>query len=349
MSWLDRLKSKSAEDPTSEASLPMHEAEEGRPLIAPRRRMDVQETAPTELSPHDIVLELEEELERALEIDLGTAVPAPAPEVEMDQAPIPEDESSEDDGDPTEDLMQDALKAARAGDYEAALSIWEPLARAGNSRAQNNIGACFIDGLGVEQDYELARQWLELSAEDGDPVGRRNLATLCFKGHGGPQDIERAVELYRLAAEDDDSVAQDTLSWILLNGENGTKADAVEARRWAAAAAEQGVVAAMTRLGMIAYKGLPTAHIAPDASEAVQWWRKAAKANDADGQAMLGAAHHSGAGMPRDRVAAYAWLLRAKAGKSPFAEHFIAMVEPTLSPEELAAAERRASTPLSEA
>lgn len=347
MSWLDRLKSKSAEDPTSEAPLPAREAGDGRPLIAPRRRTDVQETASEEMSPHDIVLELEEELERALEIDLGAAVPTP--EVEPDPAPIPEDEPAEDDNDPTEDLMQDALKAARAGDYEAALSIWEPLARAGNSRAQNNIGACFIDGLGVEQDYELARQWLELSAEDGDPVGRRNLATLCFKGHGGPQDIERAVELYRLAAEDGDSEAQDTLSWLLLNGENGVKADAAEARRWAASAAEQGVVAAMTRLGMIAYKGIPAAHIAPDAAEAVQWWRKAAKANDADGQAMLGAAHHSGAGMPRDRVAAYAWLLRAKAGKSPLAEHFIAMVEPTLSPEELAAAERRASTPLTEA
>ena len=33
-----------------------------------------------------------------------------------------------------------------------ALAIWEPLAQAGVARAQNNIGACFADGLGVEAD-----------------------------------------------------------------------------------------------------------------------------------------------------------------------------------------------------
>jgi hypothetical protein len=39
--------------------------------------------------------------------------------------------------------MSSALAAAQAGDYESALTLWEPLARAGNARAQNNIGACF--------------------------------------------------------------------------------------------------------------------------------------------------------------------------------------------------------------
>lgn len=47
-----------------------------------------------------------------------------------------------------EAAMAKALAAARDGDYETALSIWEPLARAGNARAQNNIGACFAGGLG---------------------------------------------------------------------------------------------------------------------------------------------------------------------------------------------------------
>ena len=37
------------------------------------------------------------------------------------------------------------------GQYETALNSWEPLARAGNARAQNNIGACFVDGLASPQ------------------------------------------------------------------------------------------------------------------------------------------------------------------------------------------------------
>ncbi len=47
--------------------------------------------------------------------------------------------------------LEKALVAAKAGDYATALSIWEPLARAGNARAQNNIGACFAGGMGVEK------------------------------------------------------------------------------------------------------------------------------------------------------------------------------------------------------
>src|SRR5208337_1781999 len=47
--------------------------------------------------------------------------------------------------------MVSALAAAQAGDYQLALDLWAPLARAGNARAQNNIGACFAEGLGVER------------------------------------------------------------------------------------------------------------------------------------------------------------------------------------------------------
>ncbi|WP_454918466.1 tetratricopeptide repeat protein [Xanthobacter sediminis] len=237
--------------------------------------------------------------------------------------------------------MQIALAAAQSGDYDTALAIWEPLAREGHGRAQNNIGACFVDGLGVDQNLELAREWLELSAETGDPVGRRNLARLYLKGLGGPQDTERAVELYRLAAEAGDGPAQEMLSFLLFEG-TVVPADMAEAKRWAIAAAGQGIASAMTRLGLIAHEvAVSQSPGAPDETDAAAWWRKAADAGDPDGQALLGAAHHLGVGVPRDRVAAFAWLLRAKSGHSPLAERFFDAVRATLSPEEEAAAERR--------
>src|SRR4051812_23264262 len=71
--------------------------------------------------------------------------------------------------------MAAAYEAANRNDYAAALDIWTPLAHAGIARAQNNIGACFSEGLGVERDPELAVKWLTLSANGGDPVGQRNL------------------------------------------------------------------------------------------------------------------------------------------------------------------------------
>ena len=61
---------------------------------------------------------------------------------------------------------------------------------------------------------------------------------------------------------------------------------------------------------------------------------------------MLGAAFHLGAGVPQDRVAAFALLLRARNGGSALASHYFEAVRGTLAPGEIAEAEARATTPL---
>ncbi|MFD2237484.1 tetratricopeptide repeat protein [Aureimonas populi] len=240
------------------------------------------------------------------------------------------------------DPMHQALTAARAGDYAAALAIWEPLARSGHARAQNNIGACFAEGLGVAADPMLAFKWLKLSVDGGDPVGRRNLAALYFRGEGVPQDDIEAMRLYRLAAEEGDGPAQDMLSWMLLEGE---APDLAEVKRWAELAAGQGVAASMTRLGMLHHNALG---VPRDPAEAARWWRMAAEAGDADGQAMLGAAYLTGGGVARDPLAALEWLLRGRAGGSALAQNFVEPARAQLSEGEQAEARRRARLPLAQ-
>lgn len=249
------------------------------------------------------------------------------------------------DGDAcVQEQMAAAFAAASKGDHEAALAIWGPLAHAGVGRAQNNIGACFAEGLGVDKDPALALRWLSLAAESKDPVGERNLAALYFKGEGVEQDYARAAQLYRAASEAGDGPAQDMLSWMLMEGEI-MPPDHIEARRWAEAAAAQGIASSMTRLGMIFHNALGTDR---DPRAAAEWWAKAAERDDADGQAMLGAAFHLGTGVPRDAVAAYALLLRARNGGSALATPFLEPVRGTLSPVELQEAELRATKPLPE-
>jgi len=243
------------------------------------------------------------------------------------------------------DPMEDALAAFRAGEYATALALWEPLARAGDPRAAANIGACFAEGLGVPPDGALALRWLTLSAEAGHPPGQRNLAALLLRGAPGvTTDLPRAAALYRQAAEGGDGLAQDMLSWILLEGDI-LPADPVEARRWALKAAEAGVAASMTRLGMLHHHAMG---VERDPAEAARWWRMAALRGDADGQAMLGAAHHLGAGAARDPVEALAWLLRAQAGGSALAQPFLAPVRAALAGAEIAEATRRSTAPLPE-
>jgi TPR repeat protein len=125
---------------------------------------------------------------------------------------------------------------------------------------------------------------------------------------------------------------------MLLEGDM-IEPDLKEAHRWALAAAENGVAAAMTRLGMLYHGAIG---VERDPARAVPWWQRAAELGDADAQAMLGAAHHLGAGIPVDQLAALVWLLRAKAGGSTLAERFLGPVRAALSQEEIAEVERRA-------
>jgi TPR repeat protein len=101
----------------------------------------------------------------------------------------------------------------------------------------------------------------------------------------------------------------------------------------------------MARLGMIYHNALG---VDRDPAIAATWWAKAAARGDADGQAMLGAAHLIGAGVPHDRVIALAWLLRASAGGSALAVPFLNNARSALTAEEIADAERRAAAPLPE-
>src|SRR3984893_16780597 len=168
--------------------------------------------------------------------------------------------------------MAEAYEASSRGDYARALEIWGPLEHDGVPRAQNNVGACFTEGLVVERDPKLAAQWLSLAAAAGDAVGQRNCAALYFKGEGVEQDFARAVELYRAAARQDDGAAQDMLSWMLLEGE-GAAPDYVAGRGFAELAAAHGIAAAMTRLGMIFHNALG---VERDPGQAVDWWRRGA-------------------------------------------------------------------------
>ena len=107
------------------------------------------------------------------------------------------------------------------------------------ARAQNNIGACFSEGLGVERDPVLAVKWLALAAAAGDPVGQRNLATAYFNGSGVARDASAPPNFIAPPPSRATGSAQDMLSWMLLEGEVIAR-DIAESRRWALAAAAQG-------------------------------------------------------------------------------------------------------------
>ncbi len=233
--------------------------------------------------------------------------------------------------------MDEAQAAAARGDYETALAIWGPFAHAGDARAQNNIGACFAEGLGVPRDPALALRWLTLSAEAGYAAGQRNLAALYFKGEGVEQNDDSALRWYRAASDQNDAPAQDMLAWMLL--ERGDKADLPDVMSLSEAAAEAGIAHSMTRLGMLHHEALG---VERSPEKAAHWWRLGAEAGDADADAMLGAAYLLGQGVERDGVKALSLLLKAERGASQFAPRFIKAAHDSLTEDEIARAKELA-------
>jgi TPR repeat protein len=89
--------------------------------------------------------------------------------------------------------MAAAHAASQRQGYAAALAIWGPLAQAGVARAQNNVGACFAEGLGVERNQQLALRWLTLAAARGDADAQAMLGAAYHLGAGVPRDPVAAL------------------------------------------------------------------------------------------------------------------------------------------------------------
>ena len=71
--------------------------------------------------------------------------------------------------------FQEGKDAYDKGDYETALSEWEPLAEQGSAFAQYNLGVMHKNGQGVPQDYKTAIKWYKLAAEQGNIDAQNNL------------------------------------------------------------------------------------------------------------------------------------------------------------------------------
>lgn len=90
--------------------------------------------------------------------------------------------------------------AADRSSYATALQIWLPLAKSGDSKAQNYVGEIYAKGVGGTPQYDLAAAWFLKAAEQGDARAQINLGGLYEKGLGVAKDMVQAVAWYRRAS-----------------------------------------------------------------------------------------------------------------------------------------------------
>jgi TPR repeat protein len=142
---------------------------------------------------------------------------------------------------------EDAEAAYDAQNYEAALKGLNPLARAGNDKAQYLLGRMYALGRSVTQDYKEALKWYRLAAAQGNGDAQNSIGNLYALGKGVTQDYNEALKWYRLSAAQGNAHGENQLGGMYAGG-TGVAKDNVRAYMWYSLAAEQGNATAVQSL-----------------------------------------------------------------------------------------------------
>jgi TPR repeat protein len=93
------------------------------------------------------------------------------------------------------------IKGEISKSISKAIEWSERAAEHGYAKAHFNLGVCFADGIGVQQDYRKAVEWYEKAANKGYVSAQFNLGNLYSTGEGVPQDYDKAIYWWEKAAD----------------------------------------------------------------------------------------------------------------------------------------------------
>ena len=94
---------------------------------------------------------------------------------------------------PLSAVLDKGMISYQAHDYEKALQLWLPGARAGNPNAQYFVGGLYRDGAGVPVDLVKAHHWWSLAASQNHKQARLLLIEL--KNEMQAEDIAAVMKL----------------------------------------------------------------------------------------------------------------------------------------------------------
>ena len=180
----------------------------------------------------------------------------------------------------------------------------------GRADAQNNLGACYANGFGVEKNEAEAVKWFLKAAKQSDADAQYSLGSAYEKGEGVETNIEEAMKWYRSAARQSHAHALERVRQSAKNGD----------------ANAQCFIGQLYDFGLIGveveskdYPGVTKTEYPKKPNEAVKWYSRAAAQGNVTAQNNLGAHYVSGVGCAVDYVEAYKWFnLAAANGDTDF-------------------------------
>ncbi len=236
------------------------------------------------------------------------------------------------------------------GNYYDAWRLFQPLAEAGDAKAQYMLGYMFHAGQSTPRNDRGAAIWYKRAADQGYAPAQAALGDLYLHGVDVAHDEAEAMRLYRLAADQGDSTAQYFLAQAYKSGDGVAKNDE-EAAKWMKLAQASGNADAVCDQAIAAKDGAAVEKIntvycyekagnagmagaaellgwaymngtgvAQSYSQSAAWFRKAAEAGDAVAQRALGNAYLSGDGVTPNSTEAAKWYQLAAVQGDRFAQ-----------------------------
>ena len=138
--------------------------------------------------------------------------------------------------------------------FGRAAAYFRAAAERGYSVAQNELGAMYERGLGMEKNEVLASEWYRKAAAQGHAIAQSNLGVMYLHGRGVLRDEAVAAHWITLAANQGCALAQYNMGVLHFNG-YGVPASDAEAAAWITLAAGQGLAMAQNLLGLMHLEG----------------------------------------------------------------------------------------------
>lgn len=181
---------------------------------------------------------------------------------------------------------------------------------------------------------------LEEKAKAGDPKAERDLGLKYLAGEGLATNEAEAARWLLSAAYKDEPTAEYWLGTLYARG-HGVPADAFQASHWYEAGAKQGNLRAMHSLAVANFEGWGREK---NYAEAAKWFEKAARLGSVDSQYNLAVLYEQGTGVPKSLSDAYRWYAIAAAGGDKESHGRVAILAKQLSPADLQTAIRAAAS-----
>ncbi|HEY9723130.1 MAG TPA: hypothetical protein V6D47_14060 [Oscillatoriaceae cyanobacterium] len=209
-------------------------------------------------------------------------------------------------------------------DDKKALEWLLKAATHGNSYAMADVGKCYEEGRGTQQDFQAARRWYERGSQKGNMACQLALGALYEFGRGGPHDGRKALAIYKKIAATGTLNADERIGRIYEFG-RGVPQSYTKAFQWYDKAVEILDSDEACRLGILCEEG----KVVPrDVKKARNYYENS---RTAEAAFRLGASYASEPPPLHDDQKAMTWLLVAKAYGNKKADSLLAHVKPRLS------------------